>query len=386
MPLPSDNAALHPSQFPEVSSPITSFPSFEPEKAGSKWFRNAPLIVAGILILILGGFGIFLWNDFNKLVPEETSAPQPPPEGAGPAPETPTPTPTPPSPPTATGAMADPPVSTTAAVPPVPPKGIPGPANLETAAPPKADSPEEGAGNVPLVIEPAVPLANDEPGSDRNTDTTGLLDPPIEALQSFLNAPDWQTRIDHTLHAEAMRPLMESYYLNHPDRVVVPSSIRFQHSESDPETNHRFYVFHLTTEEAPDGFPVLIEETENGLKVDWVTFVEFKDNLFHEFAANPSEGKTGTFHVIMRNAHYFGKEFPELSDFTSYRLDPPIPDQEAFAFARTDSLVNKTLQKQVTWGMNFTPFLELRWAKSQDGTDFLQIVRLLHTNWRNREP
>ncbi|MFV1994805.1 MAG: hypothetical protein ACC661_05160, partial [Verrucomicrobiales bacterium] len=214
--------------------------------------------------------------------------------------------------------------------------------------------------------------------------SASLLEAPVAALEDFLSADGWQARLGYVLHPDVVGPRMENYAQTRADGPVPFTSIRFQHTETDPDSSNRFFVFHVTTGDEDPGFPVLIEETGDGLKVDWESFVEFKDGLFSAFTTAPGPGKTARFHLIMRNAHYFGGAFPELEDLAPFRLDPPMPDQEIIGFARRDSPVFEQIKEYVSWGMDFTPYVEVRWTKSESGRDYLEIIRLLHPNWRNR--
>ncbi|MEM9081617.1 MAG: hypothetical protein AAGC74_13095 [Verrucomicrobiota bacterium] len=240
----------------------------------------------------------------------------------------------------------------------------------------------------PAAASDSEPDPNDETAQlldkirDPDNPAAGALDKPMEALNAFLAAPTWNTRIHHSLHPERVGVLMKKYYLSNPDEPIIPTSIRYQHSETDEATDTTFYVFHLTTEQAEAGFPVAIEETEYGYKVDWEAFVEFKDNLFQQFAQNPQPGTSGQFHVIVRKTHYFDKDFPEIENLTPYRIDPPIPDQDKTAFVNNATPVGNEIGSKVDWGSPFTPLIELTWRESEAGTAYLEITKIIFENWR----
>jgi hypothetical protein len=207
---------------------------------------------------------------------------------------------------------------------------------------------------------------------------------PEAALKAFLAAPDWKSRALHVLHPAETTAKMETYHATTPDGPTAFTSLRADASHGDGEKNARLLSYLIVTESHPDGLPVALVETPEGWKVDWETFVEFRDDHFGRFAAGQG-GEAGAFHVLVRNTHYFGEPFPGSDQLTAFRLDPPLPDRNHYAFVPTGSELHKTLAGVTEWGRPFAPVLQLVRKQHGDRKFHLEIESILAPNWRPRE-
>ncbi|MDG2123685.1 MAG: hypothetical protein P8J87_08315, partial [Verrucomicrobiales bacterium] len=223
------------------------------------------------------------------------------------------------------------PAPTSAGSPPAP-APAPLPAELPQEAAPK---PSIAANNPPPVSQsPEPPVATDggtapeaetETETESPLDTSGsnpndeILSPPREALVKFLEARSWRERKDLVQLPETTASEMEDYYATNQDGPVAVNTITFQNSEPVPNKDTMFFLFHITTENVPEGFPVSVEETPEGYKIDWQAFVEFNDHQLYKFITEFQSGSR-RFHVIMRRAHYFGPDIPDLENKFAFRI------------------------------------------------------------------
>ena len=210
-----------------------------------------------------------------------------------------------------------------------------------------------------------------------------LLKAPREALASFLGATNWQERSKYVQSADRVTPLMEKYYKDKVDGPVHATTVTFQNSERVPGNDSMLFLFHITTSKVPEGFPVSVEETKDGMRVDWEPFVEFNDKLLFGFLNNYQE-EPAQFHVIMRRAHYFGPGVPDLEDKYAFRIEPPIPGYQGYAFVdRDDPLVQSKLSYQLEWHAISYPIVELKWERSDDTRQqYVTIKDIVQNNWR----
>lgn len=281
-----------------------------------------------------------------RTVPPQQAPATPPSPAEAPAPETPPADPDPdPDPDPVTPPVEPPPVT--------PPPVEPPPATEQSATPP------------PAVEEP--PLK--------------VIPAPEAALKAFLAAPDWKSRALHVLHPEETAPKMEAYHTTVPDGPTAYTSLRADASHGDGEKNAQLLSYLIVTDTLPDGFPVALVDTPDGWKVDWEAFVEFRDDHFGRFAAGQG-GESGAFHVLVRNTHYFGAAFPGSDQLTAFRLDPPLPDRNHYAFVPTGSDLHKTLAGVTEWGRPFAPVLQLVRKQHGDRKFHLEIESILAPNWR----
>lgn len=258
----------------------------------------------------------------------------------------------------------------------------PEPVQKEPTAPPVAPPP---------VLPPPVtpPPAETTPPSEQSAtpppaaqeSSLKVIPAPEAALKAFLAAPDWKARALHVLHPEETSPKMEAYHSTTPDGPTAYTSLRADASHGDGENKARLLTYLILTEAQPDGFPVALVETPDGWKVDWETFVEFRDDHFGRFAAGQG-GETGAFHVLVRNTHYFGEPFPGSDQLTAFRLDPPLPDRNHYAFVPTGSDLHKTLAGAIEWGRPCYTVLQLVRKQHGDRKFHLEIESILAPNWR----
>jgi hypothetical protein len=265
-----------------------------------------------------------------------------------------------------------------------PPSADPAPEAPETTEPPESTEP-------PVVPPPVVPPIDPAPPTDQSAAPAPQVEPPLKlipapeaALKAFLTAPDWKTRALHVLHPAETTAKMEAYHATAPDGPTAYTALRTNASDGDGENDARLLGYLVITESQPDGIPVALVETPDGWKVDWETFVEFRDDHFGRFAAGQG-GETGAFHVLVRNTHYFGEPFPGIEQLTAFRLDPPLPDRNHYAFVPTGSELHKTLAGATEWGRPCAPVLQLVRKQHGDRKFHLEIESVIAPNWRPRE-
>jgi len=203
---------------------------------------------------------------------------------------------------------------------------------------------------------------------------------PEAALKAFLSAPDWHARLNLVLNPEAAARAMESHYATFPDGPVAALGVEVHeaHEVEDGETH--FYTYLVKTADQPEGIPAAVVKTEGGWKVDWATFVEFQNQHFSRFAGGEG-GDEGSFHLLVRVTHYFGKSFPEIEGFTAFRVDPPMPERSRYAFVKTDSKSHGMLNQATGWGKPCFPVLQLKRHPAPEGGNWLEITEVLAPNW-----
>ena len=213
-----------------------------------------------------------------------------------------------------------------------------------------------------------------------------LLKAPREALASFLGATNWKERANYVQSPDRVTSLMEKYYSDNRDGPIYANTVTFQNSERVPGNDSMFFLFHITTDKVPEGFPVSVEETKDGMRIDWEAFTEFNDNLLFGFLNNYQE-EPARFHVIMRRAHYFGPGVPNLEDKYAFRIEPPIPGYQGYAFVdRDDPIVQSELSYQLEWHAISYPIVELQWERNNDThQQYVAIKDIVQNNWRSEK-
>lgn len=265
-------------------------------------------------------------------------------------------------------------------------------------APPRTTGtfpPEEFAGPPPIepvmtnpeipdpVAEPQ-PEPQPEPEPEKKPEAVKASAAAEAALRAFLDAPDWTTRNVHSLHSEKVRPAMEAYSQQVPDGPTAFRSVSIQNSYTDKKTGNTLFIFQVTTDAHPTGIPVAVAETASGWQVDWQSFVEFRDDRFKAFADGPAD-QTGRFHLIVSTPPAPRAAKTDNEHFSSFLLDPPLPNRQRIAYAKKSSEVHAALSAATALGAVVTPVVEVAKRTTPEGKGYLEIVGIPANDWLPEE-
>lgn len=238
---------------------------------------------------------------------------------------------------------------------------------------PKATNPESSLLEVPskqaMASTPTVPPAADPAISPptpavAEEDTPAEAKPAVDALKKFLFATSLADRLQHTLGAEHMKPLMERYYTRSPDGPVLVDRIQFVRMDPNPELGSgKHCIFSLENKTWEFPVPVMLEEQADGFKVDWLAFVEFKDRLLEKFFQGYQEGPA-RFHVGIIRQHYFEDNVPNIDTKDAFRVMPAPPNSyQASVFISKDTQLAQQLRNRLPWETHVWAVVELEWKK-----------------------
>lgn len=188
--------------------------------------------------------------------------------------------------------------------------------------------------------------------------------PAVAALKKFLSAGTLTERLQQTLGAEHMQPLMERYYTRAADGPVFVDRIQFVRMDPNPEVGSgRHCIFSLENKTWEYPVPVMLEEQTDGFKVDWLAFVEFKDRLLEKFFQNYQEGPV-PFHVGILRQHYFEDGVPDIEHKDAFRVMPAPPNSfQAPVFLDKDTALAQELRTRLPWETHVWAVVMLEWKK-----------------------
>ena len=253
-------------------------------------------------------------------------------------------------------------------------------------APIRASDPESSTASSLLdpidldpLAEPAKPIVTspEEPGEEEDPDAVQAK--ARAALDRILEAETVDELAELVLAPERVVPKMHAQYGERspkitPTRVIYELSAPIEDSEI---LHHRFFI---ATEQQPMQFPIVLEETDEGIKLDWESFIELHDDLLGTFLSSPTE-QPQTFRAILRRSHYFGTDVPKLGSKDCFRISTPIPGKDGYAFVDKDSSVADSC-KPFSWEVVAFPMITLKWTTPDGGEPYLEITRIDQMNWR----
>lgn len=205
--------------------------------------------------------------------------------------------------------------------------------------------------------------------------------PAVEALEKFLNATSLQERLKYTLAPDSMRSMMERYYSANPDgpiRVDAMGLVTFHPKPQIGGGAHAIFGVESKTWEFP--VPVMLEDRGGSFKVDWLSFVEFKDRLLEKFLHTYEEGPA-RFHVGITRTHYFEDKVPNASAKEAFRISPAPPNPfMATVFVDKESTLGRDLRDKIPWGAQVFAIVELEWMKLGNQA-WVQLSGVPQLNW-----
>ncbi|WP_422318045.1 hypothetical protein [Prosthecobacter sp.] len=205
--------------------------------------------------------------------------------------------------------------------------------------------------------------------------------PAVKALQQFLAATTVEERLRHTLHADAMKPLMERYYKQAPEGPVLVDRIQFIRMDPNPSlVAGTTCIFNLESKAWEFSVPVMLQEEPDGFKVEWPAFVEFKDQLLEKFFT-AYQKEPMRFHVGIQRNHCFDKEIPDLSGKDSFCVSPAPPNSfQGNVLLGKDTDLAKKLSTTMPWETHIWAVVELEWKK-QDTQQWVELKSVPQMHW-----
>lgn len=240
------------------------------------------------------------------------------------------------------------------------------------------------AGNPAGIDSPPKATIPSIPGAPETSEELGAIRIDSEkTIKAFLNANTIEERMLFSHNVDGLKEAMSQYYTNGVSPGPIPTtSVEMKIKGNVPGTSFETFLYHIATPSQPQGFPVSIEETTLGFRVDWEAFVQFNDNLLKNFLDNPG-GAPGQFYVILRRSHFFGEKNPDSSNLLSYRVISPIAtDIETFAFVDKRKVIGEYFDSNFTWGRTYRPVLKLKWELDPNDKPRVIVEELIRSSWR----
>lgn len=212
----------------------------------------------------------------------------------------------------------------------------------------------------------------------------GPLARPGEAIIRFMGAATWQERLKTTQAAEKMKPLMEAYYRAGGDGPIIPESVDYVMMEATEENpKFYYYAYMVFLPGRPTGIPLSVEDTAQGTRVEWRTFIECKDDLLTKFHEAPATGPS-TFRAHIRRGHYFDDDVPNQDRMRCLELTSPDAATTFKIWAPLDSPVYQRYfanGERARWDVSSRMTLTLEWQKEESGVAWVRLRDVVAESW-----
>jgi len=204
-----------------------------------------------------------------------------------------------------------------------------------------------------------------------------------EALKKFLSASNWREGLAFIQLPSGMERKVQQYYTANPDGPVEVDEIEYYHHNENPQVGkgvHVVFVLRSRAWQFPMGVPVMVEVHNNEARVDWLTFVEFKDDLLNRFLTSYMEGPV-RFHVGIRRTHYFEDDVPEKENMHAFEVAPPMGNCRGYVFVPKETPLARSLANTLSWDKDLSlGVVELQWRRT-GGQKWIEMTALPQLNW-----
>lgn len=203
-----------------------------------------------------------------------------------------------------------------------------------------------------------------------------------EALTLFLQARSWQDRLALSEGGESMKPEMEAHYATVPDGPNPPTSVEHIASAPIPGGSRTVQVFHVAFADLPQGFPVPVRQTDEGWKIDWRAFTEFREGRLKSFLTEYRD-PPAVFRVRLQRAHVQDRAVPNLDTKYAFRIAAPIDGHEGYVFVdKEDSIVGPKIADKLDSNTIHLVMAKLKWVRGTNGKTFVELRDIVSNSWR----
>lgn len=158
-----------------------------------------------------------------------------------------------------------------------------------------------------------------------------------QVVTAFLAAGTIEERLKYVRHPDRIRPLMEDFYRDHELKTYTFELVANYMSAS--LSRRPFIALSVRTKE-DTSLPVLLEDSEEGLLVDWESFICYNPLTPEEFLeVRPAEPVKMRVYASYDN--FYAYEFAEESEYICFRLEFRDSDTRLFGYVKRGTTVEQ---------------------------------------------
>ena len=202
------------------------------------------------------------------------------------------------------------------------------------------------------------------------------------AVRGLISATTVEEVLPWIYDAQSLEPTIREYHAEHPIEPLAEAVVELEYSGVMPATGDKAHIFTILHPRHPRGFPVSAERTPQGFRIDWESYIQWRDGWLARFLEKkPAEPET--LFVVLRRTHYFNDDVPTLEEKLSFKITSAVPgDEGAVAFVDRHSAVGRSLAELYEWRTLYFPVVELQWVPTKNGGQYLKINRVVRPTWR----
>jgi hypothetical protein len=240
----------------------------------------------------------------------------------------------------------------------------------------EGDSPPDG-------VDGSAPPEGSATPSPAAAETTGVeVAEALKSVRQLITARTVADVLPCIFDATVLESTVREYHGRHPLQPLADAVVEHQYSGVIPATGRKAHIFNVLNPAHPRGFPVSAEETPDGYRIDWQSYIQWRDTWLRRFLESDSTDPQSLF-VVLRRTHYFNDDVPNLDDKFAFKITSAVPDDEgAIAFVEKNSAIGRSLAELYEWRTLYFPVVELQWVSSGKESRYLRLNRIVRSSWR----
>jgi hypothetical protein len=203
-----------------------------------------------------------------------------------------------------------------------------------------------------------------------------------KVVRQLLSARSLDEVLPWIFDSKTLESTVSEYHSRHPLQPLNDVVIEHQYSGVIPATGSKAHIFNVLDPAHPLGFPVSAEDTPDGYRIDWQSYIQWRDAWLRRFLDSKSSDPQTLF-VVLRRTHYFNDDVPGLEDKHAFKVTSAVPgDEGAVAFVEKNSAIGRSLAELYEWRTLYFPVVELQWVPSGKESRYLRLNRIVRSSWR----
>ena len=197
----------------------------------------------------------------------------------------------------------------------------------------------------------------------------------------FLSADSLEEMVKWVRHPERVAPLMESYYARNRIEPLTFKTTKKYHSISLEKKP--FIALEVRVEEHEKGIPILIEDRQDGMLVDWESYVCYLPMDPEQLAESRPTDLMGL-RVYVQRDNFHTYEFSDESEYDCFQLNFRGSETILYGFVRKGTALEQEFLKFFPLGTDEhrkAAIIKARFLEGSKATRSMLIEGLESTKW-----
>ena len=211
-----------------------------------------------------------------------------------------------------------------------------------------------------------------------------LIDKIERTIKKFVATTTIEDRIKLSRQPERVRPLMEDFYRNGRNPLLITPLEEIEVLQPITLENTAVYwMAGLILKDHTTQNLILEVMPQGDIKIDWETYVCYQPMRWDEFASKRPDHESIDFRVIIRNDCFFSHEFKDSSKWNSFQMTTFGSEENVFGYAPVDSPEAKQLLTLISQNstQSTSVILRLRIPAGLESKNGAIIEKVLSERW-----